>query len=245
MIICSLYAVFAMERNQLKKDVDMGQSNFARKKFTNFYIYESINNEDEKSGFYDIPIIKGVKLTKNDFENVDFLPFSSDRQGNFATKNNAVHFFIDDYRFSNIWRNPARYIKKFQEYKFVLTPDFSQYLDISRAERIFNAYKRQLIGFFWKKNNVNIIPTVCWDDESSYIYSIDCIENGTAVALSTVGIKTDKEIELFINGFNYLKNIIEPCFYVIYGGNRDFLPKIEHDKLHIIEPFYKNIKKGS
>lgn len=126
--------------------------------------------------------------------------------------------------------------------KFVLSPDFSQYTDISRAERIFNAYRRQFIGAYWQQKGVKIIPTVGFDDENSYDYSIDCLENNTAVAISTVGIRTENEKKIFINGLNYLENIITPCLYVVYGW-RDFL-FLNKEKCVIIEPFYKELKNG-
>ena len=44
----------------------------------------------------------------------------------------GVHFFVDDYRFENIYRNPEKSLAKYAQYAFLLTPDFSTYADMSQ-----------------------------------------------------------------------------------------------------------------
>ena len=41
-----------------------------------------------------------------------------------------VHFFLYDYRFESVWKNPDNGIEKLSRYRAVLSPDFSMYLEI-------------------------------------------------------------------------------------------------------------------
>lgn len=58
----------------------------------------------------------------------------------------GVHFFISDYQFERIWREPARYIKILKNFPCVLTPDFSLYTDMPIALQVYNVYRSHLIG---------------------------------------------------------------------------------------------------
>ena len=73
-------------------------------------------------GAYDIPQLEPVQF---DREACEFIPFSAaarckDRAGK------GVHFFIDDYRFTRLWSAPDNYLPMLQEFKYVMTPDFSR-----------------------------------------------------------------------------------------------------------------------
>lgn len=58
----------------------------------------------------------------------------------------GVHFFLDDSRFERIWKEPYRYIKILQRFTCVLAPDFSLYMDMPLAMKIWNVYRSRLLG---------------------------------------------------------------------------------------------------
>ena len=41
-----------------------------------------------------------------------------------------VHFYMDDYKFESIWRDPHNALKKLKRCDGIITPDFSTYLDM-------------------------------------------------------------------------------------------------------------------
>ena len=61
-----------------------------------------------------------------------------------------VHFYIDDYRFERIWKDPDRYLPILQRFDGVITPDFSLYSDMPRAMQIWNTYRNRAIAY-WPK----------------------------------------------------------------------------------------------
>lgn len=55
--------------------------------------------------------------------------------------------FIDDYQFERIWNTPERYVNVLKQYDCVLTPDFSLYMDMPRAMKVWNIYRsRSIVG---------------------------------------------------------------------------------------------------
>ena len=50
----------------------------------------------------------------------------------------GVHFFICDYQFEQVWNDPYPYIERLREFPCALTPDFSLYLDMPMAMKIWN-----------------------------------------------------------------------------------------------------------
>lgn len=130
----------------------------------------------------------------------------------------ALHFFIDDYQFDRLWRNPAAYIDMFKSYRYICSPDYSLFLDHPLAVQIWNTYKKQALGAFYQHHGIDVIPTVSWSDERSYDWCFDGIEVGSIVACSSVGCLKNKEAkELFIKGFEEMINRLKPKQILMNG----------------------------
>lgn len=91
-------------------------------------------------GQYDIP---EIELTQ--FNNAEFIGFNYARNAK-EPENKAVHFFLDDYQFTRVWTDPDRYVSILQRFKYVLTPDFSLYMDFPKALQIYNHYRNR---YWW------------------------------------------------------------------------------------------------
>jgi hypothetical protein len=48
-------------------------------------------------------------------------------------KNSTVHFFLDDYKFDEVWNDPENQLKKLAQYKQLMAPDFSVYSNMPYA----------------------------------------------------------------------------------------------------------------
>lgn len=77
-------------------------------------------------GQYEIPEIEPVQ-----FESAEFIGFNYVKSAK-NPESKAVHFFLDDYQFTRVWTDPDRYIPMLQQFKYVLTPDFSLYTDFPK-----------------------------------------------------------------------------------------------------------------
>lgn len=66
----------------------------------------------------------------------------------------AVHFFLDDYQFDTLWRNPDRYVDKLSKFRYILTPDFSTYTDFPKVIQIYNHYRKHWIGAYLQEDSI-------------------------------------------------------------------------------------------
>ena len=186
------------------------------------------------TGKYNMPVIK-----REDIElNTNTVSFNNRTQKECV----AIHFFIDDYQFDRIWNNPERYIEMFKKYDYICSPDYSLYLDFPKALQIYNSFKKQYLGAFFQLHGIKVIPTVSWSDPSSYAWCFDGIEVGSCVACSSVGCLRNKEAkQIFINGFLYMVDKIEPSQILMVGKLPEELHHLK-DKCVFVKAFQDEIR---
>lgn len=173
------------------------------------------------------------KITAVDIVPTKIEPFSSTQRSD--KKSSFAHFFLEDYRFERLWNNPAKYIKSLKEYQGVLAPDFSQYLDMPLQIQAFNSYRNKALACYWQKQGITVIPTISFSDEDSYWFSFAGIPKDSTIAISSVGIKRDKEaVSLFKKGVKSAIDELCPKVIVWYGTKID----IECNDVNIV--YFRN-----
>ena len=179
---------------------------------------------------YGIPTI-----TKQDINITKFIPFGK------KDRNGTAHFFLDDYVFERVWNKPKKYLNILKDYKSVCSPDFSLYTDYPIAVQIWNTYRNRWLGRYWQINGIQVIPTVGWSTPESYDFCFLGIEPRSTVAISSIGIlKNPEAIELFIMGFEEMKEQIKPDQIHFYG---DPVPDCDYDFIYY-ESFAKTRLRG-
>ena len=175
-------------------------------------------------GKYQMPILKKQSCCPD-----RLLDFSSSLKS--RDYNAGVHFFIDDYRFERLWKNPSIYIPILSRFAFVLTPDFSVMQNMPTALQVWNVFRSRLIGYVMQRVGISVIPSVSWSDESSFEFCFDGIEKGGVVAVSSVGvIKNHNALVFFKKGLHEMFRRITPRKLLFYGTPIPF----EHNDIEII-----------
>ncbi len=161
-----------------------------------------------------------------DLDPVDVLPASLRAFNTCAriTDHGAgVHFFLDDYRFENVWRNPYRYVSMLERFGCVMTPDFSCYLDMPRPMQLWNVYRSRVVGRIWQDAGLLVVPTLTWGDTDTYPFAWLGVPSRSTVCVSSVGLLADKEgRELFQRGASEACRALEPMRVLAYGREADF-----------------------
>lgn len=137
-------------------------------------------------------------------------------------ENYIAHFYYDDFKFIQAWRDPDKYIEKLRRFKAVVSPDFSLYTDFPRCLQILSCYRRQWVGAYWQLQGLDVIPDVVWGDKESFNYCFEGIPKNSTVAVSTVGVASDKywngsQGEMFRDGYNEMLKRLEPSTIIFYG----------------------------
>lgn len=140
----------------------------------------------------------------------------------------AIHFFIDDYRFECLWNAPKKYSDRFRN-MVICSPDYSLYTNWNDNLNRWNHYRKQWVGAYLQSEGIQVIPTVSWSNIESYQYCFSGIPKHSMVALSVIGCK--KFSREFSQGFDEMMRQLEPhtilClgeFDTVYRGN--MLPHI-------------------
>lgn len=166
----------------------------------------------ERNGCYDFPVIQ--KTASIELPN-GFVGFG-ERTKDYSTQ--GCHFFLDDYRIQRVWNNPLKYVETLRKFAFVLSPDFSLYVDYPKALSIYNKYRKNWCARFWQENGIQVIPTIRWMYEDSYDWCFDGDPVHSVVAVSSLGICNDpKMIDMFLNGYNRMIEVLKPTQILWFG----------------------------
>ncbi len=172
-----------------------------------------MRNGFASNGKWGIPVIKKQKF---DITEVKLIA-CSDTKANEREENIkfGVHFFVDDYRFNGIYDNPERTLKKYSQYKFLLSPDFSTYTDMDLWRQLESVAKNRWVGAYWQSKGLTVIPTISWGLPQSFEFCFDGVERNCIVAIGMIGCKQPKL--QFLRGYNAMLEKIQPSEIICFG----------------------------
>ena len=87
-----------------------------------------LRNQFPGKGKLQIPIIPKFVERLGDFDDLLLIGFDKTHLEDQNHLDRMVHFFLYDYRFERVWKNPDSDIEKLSRYRAVLSTDFSMYL---------------------------------------------------------------------------------------------------------------------
>lgn len=176
-----------------------------------------LRNQFFSSNYYGIPTVKKCEV-KN--INLKFIACDQITNKKRATEDKSIHFFVDDYDLNKFYNYPEKYYKKLAKFEAVLTPDFSIYTDMPLVIQMHNVFKNRWCGAYWQDKGLKtVIPTITWGNEKSYEFCFLGVEEGSAVAVSTLSVCKKKES--FMKGYKKMVEVIKPKLIYCYG-NRPF-----------------------
>lgn len=128
-----------------------------------------------------------------------------------------VHFYVDDYQFERVWNQPKRYTELLRRFAGVISPDFSMYLGMPRAQQIWNNYRSKLLAAFFKKHKLEVISNVSWSDSNSFDFCFDGIPQNSVLAISTNGCINNYSSLYFLDGYHEMLKRLKPAKVLVYG----------------------------
>ena len=169
-----------------------------------------LRNQFKSVGMLKLPLVKRQEIS---LEDVSLIGYDKVNQSN--DYKSIVHFFLDDYKFESIYNNPEKKIEALRQFKAVLTPDFSMFVEMPIALQLFATFKNRWTGAYLQQQGIKVIPTVRWGALTSFNFCFDGIEKGSIVAVSTIGVKKQKSH--FMLGYNEMLSRIKPSKIICYG----------------------------
>lgn len=169
-------------------------------------------------GKFDIPMVNPTDVELN--KELELVRFDFSRKlKEDERKGKGIHFFIDDYKFIAVWREPEKYVDFLKTFDFVVAPDFSVYIDFPFALQVLAHYRRQWLTAFWQSKGINVIPDVSWSDERSFEYCFDGIPQKSVVAVSSAGMcQSNFDKKLLNDGWKKMMDVLQPQKIILYGN---------------------------
>ena len=193
-----------------------------------------LRNQFPGKGKLKIPIIPKFQESPGDFDDLLLIGFDKTHLEDQNHLDRMVHFFLYDYRFERVWKNPDNDIEKLSRYRAVLSPDFSMYLEMAPVMQRYNVFRNRWCGAYWASKGLRVIPTVNWGDESTFDFCFEGIEKGSVVAVSTyMASEHDNRCdqkEWFMAGYNEMLRRIDPEKIICY--NTPF-PEMQGNIIHV------------
>lgn len=180
-----------------------------------------LRNQFHGEGDYNIPIIPKAEFWDADFENLLLIGFDRVNLENNNHLNRMVHFFLYDYKFERVWKNPDTDIETLKRYKAVLSPDFSMYREMNRIMQLYNTFRNRWCGAYFASKEIRVVPTVSWGDDSTFDFCFKGIPKGSTVAVSTFMVsehhnRSDQK-DFFLKGYNEMLQQVEPERIICYN----------------------------
>lgn len=167
----------------------------------------------EGQGPWEIPLIHRQAI---DLTDLSLIACCDTRANDSASHRRCgVHFFVDDYRFNCVYRDPAKSLSKFRQYYFLLTPDYSTYGEMDLWRQLESIAHSRWCGAYWQEHGLTVIPTVSWSTPSSYSFCFDGIEKHAIIAIGMIGCKGSKS--QFMHGYMTMLARLEPEAIICYG----------------------------
>jgi len=193
-----------------------------------------LRNQFPGKGKLQIPIIPKFQEKPGDFDDLLLIGFDKTHLEDQNHLDRIVHFFLYDYRFERVWKNPDSDIEKLSRYRAVLSPDFSMYLEMAPVMQLYNVFRNRWCVAYWASKGIRVIPTVNWGNESTFDFCFEGIEKGSVVAVSTyMASEHDNRCdqkEWFMAGYNEMLRRIEPEKIICY--NTPF-PEMQGDIVYV------------
>lgn len=180
-----------------------------------------LRNQFSGKGKLKIPIIPRFQEKAEDFDDLLLIGFDKTNLENENHLDRMVHFFLYDYHFERVWKNPDSDLEKLSRYRAVLSPDFSMYLEMAPVMQLYNVFRNRWCGAYWASKGMRVIPTVNWGDEATFDFCFEGIEMGSVVAVSTYMASEhdnrQNQKEWFMAGYNEMLRRIEPEKIICYN----------------------------
>ena len=182
-----------------------------------------LRNQQFMVGGFDMPFLYAQDVVLDDIKLIAFSNTKHEETSD-SSKLKTVHFFLDDYKFDEVWNEPDNQLARITQYQQVLSPGFSVYANMPEPLQIYNTFRNRWCASYWQFHELVVIPTIVWGGENTFAFCFDGIEHGSVVAISTVGAMDDEEA--FRIGFEEMCRVIQPDSILNYGSTFDWMKEI-------------------
>lgn len=133
------------------------------------------------------------------------------------------------YNLKKLYEQIDRLVKGLRLFEGIITPDFSLFPEMPKAQRIWNCYMSRVIAYYLQNMDLNIVPTVAWGKEEDLTWCFEGLPTNSPIAISTNGCKSEPySKKLFLLGVEELQTKLTPFKLIICGSIFEELKKYDN-----------------
>lgn len=157
------------------------------------------------------------------------VPFSlRDRSENYQ---DFVCFYENDVNFREILTNTEEYVEELRQFRGIISPDCSLYIDAPLCVQIADIYLNRAVGYYLQSQGLYVVPNVRWGDERTYTeqylgerVAFQGVAKHSIVSIGTYGqIKKAESKRYFREGLVAMLDTLEPEVVLVYGPMPDII----------------------
>lgn len=186
--------------------------------------------EQRKGKMLNLFMLKEVKLV-GAYNMPQINPYNKDVPNVFITSHEArsfkrhdvgILFYEDDYQFDRLWNEPIKSTEFLKQFRCIVGPDYSQFLNMPYAARIWNNFRNKMLMAWMQKQGMNVIPNVTWSDTDSFEYCFDGLPTGSVISINSLGMQSNSDSYYFWKrGYEEAIARLEPSRIIRYGQKMD------------------------
>ena len=155
-----------------------------------------------------------------------------------------VHFYVSDDLFIRLFREPDKYVQRLRQYKYVLSPDMSQFVEMPYYRRYANNCDNKAMAQYLQRQGVNIIANVTWSLPDSYNYCFAGIPCGTTIAINSNGVNARSDSKyLWYRGYEEALRRLRPTRIIRYG--QKMIGEREDISIYFDNTYTRRMRHGS
>ena len=127
-------------------------------------------------------------------------------------------FYTSDIKFERVWRRPREIMGILMRYSYVISPDFSVYMDMPRPLQVANIFRNKVLAAMWQIAGIKVIPSVSWTGVRHIEEDLDGWPRYSVIAINSTGIGKDKRSKYnWLEGYEATIDMLHPTAILRYG----------------------------
>lgn len=152
--------------------------------------------------------------------NIDFDLVAYSEKKDHSGKGEALHFFIDDYRFRDqLWCNLEYAIYNISHFDYIFTPDFSLWRNLpTEYYNQQNIFRTRFVGLYMQLRGFNVIPTYSFGGLPSFSYCLEGLPSNSIIAVCGLSNRKDQQAyNIWCYALRRLEEEKHPTLILVYG----------------------------
>lgn len=167
------------------------------------------------SGEWQLPLLKPVLAPDPTLDAIGF----DDRKRVKNPSNSIVHFYRDDMKFMGLLLDPKKWVYRFMDFGYVITPDISLGDEMPEWLIAHRTFYSRAVGAIWQSRGLKVVPNLRWRRLEQIPHIVQGLPSGSTIAFSNYGFRRSaKERKLFHDGLVQIISFLKPSTVVIFGS---------------------------